>query len=209
MYPYSRKMFICICVLGAMTACSDNTNTVVPNLVDLPGMNDKTVKTLDQTQLDTLCAQSQQAGLVYMARHQSNLCGTAALLAEEMNGLNCSEEYDKCMSIDIPTELIDLCTTAKQGCACGWDKAKSTSVFNCHDTVTEFGACLAEIYETVEQTHNEITVSCSDKDSVQKFWETSADRVPPCVEDVFPSCILVWELSWSFDSESLYHILYP
>jgi hypothetical protein len=87
-----------IVLLGFSWGCSEDGSP--PSLVNIPDYNDEIVKNLEQEQLDELCAQAQQAGLDYMERHQANFCGVAALLAAEEKGLDCAEEYDKCMAIN-------------------------------------------------------------------------------------------------------------
>jgi len=199
------KTVITLFFVGLVLGCSGDG--APPSLVTIPEYNDEIVKNLEQAQLDELCAQSQQAGLDYMERHQANFCGVAALLASEEKGLDCAEEYDKCMAIDIQTEFLDLCAQTDRDCGC-WDKETSTPAFNCFDTVTEFGSCLAEIYETVDQTHAEVQVRCSDEDSHWLFEDTSNERVPPCVDAVFPSCLLIFEVNWSYRIFTLYEVLY-
>jgi hypothetical protein len=70
------------------SACGTSTEPT-KSLISLPEGNETKVNDLDQTQLDELCSQAQQAGLDYMEQHQANLCGVTALLAEEQLGMDC------------------------------------------------------------------------------------------------------------------------
>jgi hypothetical protein len=203
---YSSLYILTLSIL-LNSACGTSTEPT-KSLISLPEGNETKVNDLDQTQLDELCSQAQQAGLDYMEQHQANLCGVTALLAEEQLGMDCDGEYEKCMAIDIQADFLGLCAAADGACDCDWIKHTHAMVYNCHNTVTEFGSCLAETYDTVKITHDALTVRCSDKDSANAFYEMSQETRPPCLEEVFGPCFLVLWFNWSFKSETLYTVLY-
>ena len=202
----------CLCALAwsilLSGACGTSTDESTKSIISFPEANDTKVKALDQAQLDELCGLTQQAGLDYMEQHQANLCGVAALLAEDQLGMDCAGEYEKCMAIDIQADFLDLCAAADGACDCDWVKPTYATIYNCHNTVAEFGSCLAETYDTVKKTHDALTVSCSDKDSASAFYEMSQETVPPCLEEVFGPCFLVLDFNWSFKSKTLFTVLY-